>query len=189
MVGRRALLSFEEMAPFQVSNHWVSRKNFHVILESIRKSSKIFLLTQPMIKLTFYELTNKPLEHTPPVISEDSLHNHLGICSEGLLVRSWKPDFKLLGDSMEFQGLFFDFMVPMDPNGWSPHSIVTASPHPSAASCGRPCFWFQHFPTAEVSGNSTHSASSMAEVMMNFGKAFLKKHGWVNLITDGSPSN
>ena len=36
-----------------------------------------------------YELTNKPLEHTPPVISEDSLHNHLGICSEGLLVRSW----------------------------------------------------------------------------------------------------
>ena len=37
----------------------------------------------------FYELTNKPLEHTPPVISEDSLHNHLGICSEGLLVRSW----------------------------------------------------------------------------------------------------
>ena len=36
-----------------------------------------------------YELTNKPLEHTPPVISEDSLHNHLGICSEGVLVRSW----------------------------------------------------------------------------------------------------
>ncbi len=25
----------------------------------------------------FYELTNKPLEHTPPVMSEDSLHNHL----------------------------------------------------------------------------------------------------------------
>ncbi len=26
---------------------------------------------------TIYELTNKPLEHTSPVISEDSLHNHL----------------------------------------------------------------------------------------------------------------
>ena len=39
--------------------------------------------------ICFYELTNKPLEHTPPVISEDSLHNHLEICSEGLLVRCW----------------------------------------------------------------------------------------------------
>ncbi len=39
---------------------------------------------------SIYELTNKPLEHTPPVISEDSLHNHL--CSDGLLVRSWNQE-------------------------------------------------------------------------------------------------
>ena len=30
------------------------------------------------MKTSVYELTNKPLEHTSPVISEDSLHNHLG---------------------------------------------------------------------------------------------------------------
>ncbi len=55
-----------------------------------RGDSPTFLLGNKCgIHLFLYELTNKPLEHTPPVISEDSLHNHLGICSEGLLVRSW----------------------------------------------------------------------------------------------------
>ncbi len=57
------------------------------------ESSKLLLLTPhndtALEGARIYELTNKPLEHTPPVISEDSLHNHLGICSEGLLVRSW----------------------------------------------------------------------------------------------------
>ena len=36
----------------------------------------------------FQDLTNKPLEHTHPVISEDSLHDHLGVCSKGLLIGS-----------------------------------------------------------------------------------------------------
>ena len=55
-----------------------------------RRSSPRFQRHEFLQYVIIYELTNKPLEHTPPVISEDSLHNHLGICSEGLLVRSWK---------------------------------------------------------------------------------------------------
>ena len=65
--------------------------------EPKKKTARSFCPKQkkkcPPSQPTIYELNNKPLEHTPPVISEDSLHNHLGICSEGLLVRSWKPCF------------------------------------------------------------------------------------------------
>ena len=56
-------------------------------IELVKKNVPLcVMILTLLLQKTFpriYEPTNKPLEHTPPVISEDSLHNHLGICSEG----------------------------------------------------------------------------------------------------------
>ncbi len=64
-----------------------SLDNRHVVYEKYEHQMMTFLAKtaesgekHKLPETNIYELTNKPLEHTPPVISEDSLHNHLGIC-------------------------------------------------------------------------------------------------------------
>ncbi len=72
---------------------WICGKNWwnwRVVNFDTHSSRSVFVANLLYMDANLYELTNKPLEHTPPVISEDPRHNHLRICSEGLLVRSWK---------------------------------------------------------------------------------------------------